>query len=178
MYDAVFINGTVGVGKTTTADVLSALLAERGVASAAIDVDGLRRLTPPPAGDRWATELSLANVAAVARNYREAGARVLVAAGVVEDARGADRYRDALGGGRMLLARLVVEPGVARQRLTERHASDPLDELEWHLDRQPELAGILDAADFAGELVIDATEATPREVAEHLARVILDVSGR
>jgi broad-specificity NMP kinase len=50
--DAVFINGTVGVGKTSAGEALSALQADAGQSHAFIDVDTVRRLWPSPVDDR------------------------------------------------------------------------------------------------------------------------------
>ena len=45
---ALFLNGTVGVGKTTVALAIGDLLAAARVPHAVIDVDWLRRGWPPP----------------------------------------------------------------------------------------------------------------------------------
>lgn len=81
---ALLINGTVGAGKTSVAEALGDLLAQAGIANAVIDVDWLRRSWPEPPGDPFNGAITLRNLRAVARNYREAGALRLVLAGVVE----------------------------------------------------------------------------------------------
>ena len=75
---ALLLTGAVGVGKTTVADAVGALLEEHGVPGAVIDLDAIRRAWPAPPGDRFHTTIELANLRSVARNYREAGAEVLV----------------------------------------------------------------------------------------------------
>lgn len=46
MHATFFLNGSVGVGKTTTAEAVGDLLAERGIPHAVIDLDVLRRVLP------------------------------------------------------------------------------------------------------------------------------------
>ncbi|WP_127822674.1 ATP-binding protein [Acidipropionibacterium jensenii] len=47
-YDTVLINGSVGTGKTTTAEALGDEVKQRGIPGAVIDVDWLRRSWPSP----------------------------------------------------------------------------------------------------------------------------------
>ena len=116
---ALLLTGTVGVGKTTTADAVGARLRVRGVPHAVVDLDELRRCWPAPPDDPFHAALGLANLAAVARAYRAAGAERLVLAGVCESRRDRDR-----------------------------HAGDP-EGLAWHLHRRGELDAVLDAAGVA-----------------------------
>ena len=44
--ESVFLNGTVGAGKTTTGEALHWLLAADGISNAVIDLDELRRSWP------------------------------------------------------------------------------------------------------------------------------------
>jgi broad-specificity NMP kinase len=46
--DTVFIDGTVGVGKTSAGEALSALQADTDHSHAFIDIDTVRRLWPSP----------------------------------------------------------------------------------------------------------------------------------
>ena len=75
-YDTVLINGSVGTGKTTTAEALGAELERRSVPGAIIDVDWLRRSWPAPPDDPFQTSLALQNLQTIASNFRHAGARV------------------------------------------------------------------------------------------------------
>ncbi|SDT43448.1 Adenylylsulfate kinase [Friedmanniella luteola] len=144
---ALLLTGTVGVGKTTTADAVGDRLREQGVPHAVVDLDELRRCWPAPAGDPFHTALELRNLAAVARAYRAAGAVRLVLAGVAESRDDRERYAGALGVPlqvvRLLGAAAVVEP-----RLRARHSDDP-EGLAWHLHRRGELDAVLDAAAVA-----------------------------
>lgn len=141
---ALLVIGSVGVGKTTAVDAIGEELAARGVPGAALDLDWLRRAWPAPPGDPFHSRLELANLRAVAANLREAGARVLLAAGVIEEHRDRDLYEDAFGCP-LTVVRLIAPRELVRARLHRRHELDP-EGLAWHLDRFDELTAILDAA--------------------------------
>lgn len=171
-YDTVWINGSVGAGKTSTADRLGDELERRGVPGAVIDVDWLRRSWPSPAGDPFRNGVALANARPVVGNFRAQGARIVVVAGVIENADERARCAAAVGAARMLHVRLTVDPDTALSRLRARHGENDSG-LEWHLRRHPELAQILDTAHFEHELVIDTTTSTIAEVARRIADHVL-----
>lgn len=161
---ALMLIGAVGVGKTSTADALGDELEERGVPGAVIDLDAIRRGWPAPPGDRFNNAIELANLRDVTQNYREAGAEVLVAAGVIEERAARSRYEEAMGAP-LTVVRLVAPRELVRSRLRHRHELDP-EALTWHLDRFDELTRILDAAaveDMAIQVAED-TRATARAV--------------
>ena len=166
--DALLQLGTVGVGKSTLAEAVSGLLEERGTVHAVLDLDDVRRLRPAPAGDPFQLEIELVNLAALAANFRAAGARLLVVAGVVETRAELARVLAAIGAERADVVRLVAEPAALQERLRGRHGDDP-DGLAWHLDRTVVLTGILDDAALT-ERVLDTTGRTPRRLAEDLLR--------
>jgi len=167
MFDVVFINGTVGSGKTSAAEALSVIEAEAGHPHALIDSDTVRRLWPRPNGDPFQHELELQNLRDLAANYRAAGARHLIVAGVIEERGEIPRYATALRADRMLVCRLVADAHVLETRLAARHAEDAVVR-NWHLHRSGELAAILDTAAL-DDVVIDTTAKTPREVATVIA---------
>jgi broad-specificity NMP kinase len=164
--DTIFLTGAVGAGKTTVAAALSDLAVARGVVSAAVDTDEIRRLRPPPADDPFQLEVALANLASLAQNYRTAGAALLIVAGVIEDRDDLDRSLAAVRPGSCFVVRLTAEPGRLQHRLRERHADDETVRA-WHAARAVELTAILDASRIA-DLVVDTTHATPGEVAERI----------
>jgi hypothetical protein len=100
-------------------------------------------------------------------NYANAGARILVVAGVVENQRELDRYVAAVGC-EISVVRLRAPLALIEQRLRARHKAYDAEELEWHLARAPELDAILDASSLP-MAEIDAT-APPREVAAAVLR--------
>ena len=143
--ESVFLNGTVGAGKTTTGETLHRLLADEGISNAMIDLDQLRRSWPAPPNDRFNHELELKNLQSVAGNYREVGVRRFILAGVLEDPAEVDRYRLAQGGGKLTVIRLDPPLDAVRERLRNRHDADSA-ELSGHLHRSGELHGILTEA--------------------------------
>ena len=164
---ALLLSGTVGAGKTTTAEAVGDLLQERGVPGAVIDLDGLRRCWPSPPGDRFNNTVELANLTAVARTYREAGAERLVLAGVVEVPGARAAYEQAVGAP-LQVCRLHVDLAVVQQRLLRRHAGRDA-ELRWHLDRSAELDAVLASAGVE-DFVVDATALPVPEVAAAVMR--------
>jgi hypothetical protein len=170
--DTVFINGTVGSGKTSSAAALSALEASVEHPHAVIDAVEVRRFWPAPDGDPFQQELELQNLRALAENYRAAGAVHLIVAGVIERAGDVARYAAALGAtrtrpARMLVCTLTADAHVLEARLRARHAGDDAVR-DWHLHRAGELAGIIEVAGF-GDLLLDSTTMTPRQVALEIA---------
>jgi adenylylsulfate kinase len=156
---ALLINGTVGSGKTSVADALGDLLADAGIPHAVLDMDWLRRSWPCPPDDPFNMAMALRNLAAVTRNYRAAGVRRLILAGVLENRAERDAYQEALGVG-LTVCRLRVDLDVVRSRLVRRGPGDAA----WFLRRAGELDRILDHA-AVDDAVIEATTGTPRETA-------------
>lgn len=159
------ITGTVGAGKTTVAEAVGDLLAERAVPHAVIDVDWLRRAWPSPADDPFQHGLTMRNLRAVVVGFREAGARVLVLAGVVESRAERDDYQAAVGVP-LTLCRLRVDLDVVRARLRRRHDRDP-GGLEWFLERAARLDRILHAA-AVEDMTVDANGPVPAVVAQEV----------
>lgn len=152
-----FLNGTVGSGKSSVAEEISELFVFSDVAHGVIDLDALRRGWPAPEGDPFNTSLERRNLAAVAANFAHAGAQVLVVAGVIEAAEDLAEYRAILGAD-LWLCRLTVEPGEGHRRLEARHAASA-SELDWHRARAGELAEILEEAALE-HAVVDTTGAS------------------
>lgn len=154
---ALLITGTVGVGKTSVADAVGALLTDAGIPNAVMDLDRLCQSWPVPAGDPFNFDMLLRNLRCVAGNYLDAGATRLVLAGVAESRDDRKRYREAVGTD-LVVCRLRAHLPTVRQRLAHRHGDDH-SALRWHLDRAGELDQILDQArveDFA----VDATDSS------------------
>lgn len=162
---ALFLNGTVGSGKTSIADAVGTLLAKHGMPHGVIDVDWLSRYWPASGEDPFNGRLALANLASLARVYEAEGAGALVIAGVIENEQSLAAYRAATGAD-MWLARLTASPGELERRLRLRHANAP-HELAWHLARAPELDAILAEAPL-DQVSIDTTDRSIPEVAAQI----------
>ena len=153
MIDSLFLNGTVGVGKSTVAEALSTLEAKSGHPHAVIDLDHISRAWPPPKDDRFNHELEMANLRDLVVNYRRAGVEHFILAGVVEKSSEIPRYEAALQSSGLLIIRLEADAATLAKRLRLRHA-DNASELEWHLRRAEELTAVLRAASV-DHLVVD-----------------------
>ncbi|MBP2218475.1 AAA family ATPase [Arthrobacter sp. CAN_C5] len=165
----VFLNGTVGVGKTSTADALAHLLTAKDLPHAVIDLDWLRFAWPAPTDDPFNRRIELANLSAVIPNFRSAGARLLVLAGVIEGTLQRAEYERVLGHP-LLVVRLEATSATVQDRLRGRH--DPGDpSLGWHLDRATELQAILTHVDV-DDAVISTEEKDPHGVASAVLGLI------
>lgn len=162
------ITGTVGSGKTTTAEAIGDRLGAQGTPHAIVDLDWLRRSWPTPADDPFNTALELQNLRAVAQNFFRAGALHLVLAGVVESEGMRASYERALGLP-VVVCRLQVNLEQIRQRLVQRHR--PGRERGWHLHRSGKLDQILQSVGI-GDHVIAVTTQTPEQVAEEVASAV------
>jgi predicted kinase len=149
---SVWLNGTVGVGKTTVGEVLAQHLADAGDTVAFINTDDLGRCWPRPDQDRFNAALVQRNLASLASNYVDAGARTIVIAGVIQTNDQLDRYSAALGTTPHLV-RIVAPVDVIEQRLHTRHGPSDQTGLSWHLERAPELNNILDRSDLSMKTV-------------------------
>lgn len=159
--DSIFVNGTVGVGKSTLANALSAAETE---SHAVIYLDAIRRLSPAPSSDRFNHELELRNLQSLTNNYRVARAKRFIIADVLETEAEIPRYVEALSSEGMFVCRLVARSDVLESRLRFRHRNDPAG-LLWHLDRVEELSNILEAADI-DNLVLDSSDIPASELAK------------
>ncbi|MFC7619589.1 AAA family ATPase [Microlunatus sp. GCM10028923] len=168
-YEAVLINGTVGVGKTTVLDALGDHLAAEGIPGAAADLDELGRLWPNPPGDGFNLAFTLANLRDLSTNARAAGAEKLIMAGVVETLDQRRRFAEAVGG-QLHLVRLRADPELIKERIRQRHEQDP-EGRDWHLARVGELTEILDRA-AVDDHVIDVTELAPEQTAKRIRTLV------
>ena len=124
---ALLLIGAVGVGKTTTTDAIADELEVRSIPGAAFDLDWLRRAWPAPPDDRFNNRLELAALDAVSAVHRDAGAQVLVAAGVIEERADRASYETAFGCP-LTVVRLTAPRELVRARLHRRHEGDPADD--------------------------------------------------
>ena len=159
------VNGTVGAGKTAVALQVGALLREREVPHAVVDVDALRRVWPPPQGDRFAQQVVFDHLTAMAGTLSTRGYRHVVLAEVVEEPTDRERYELAFDGADVRIVRLVADQATRLTRIAAREP-DPASR-DWHLARTVELEAALDATG-ADDAVV-GNDRTLRDVA---ARVL------
>lgn len=145
------LSGTVGAGKTTVAWEITDALAERGVGSAAVDLDALIAQWPP--SSTWNNDLMFECLTALWPIYAAHDSTHLVLARVLEDPTDLDRYRDAVPGADITVCRLVADERARIERLVGRMPPGP--SRDWHLDRTVELHDILERAAFEDFVVVN-----------------------
>jgi hypothetical protein len=150
-----WLNGTVGAGKTTVGAVVADRLADGGEVVAFVDTDALGGLWPRPPDDLFNTRLVAKNLGAVAANSSAEGASSLVVAGVIQTAGDLELYEGAIHAP-ITVVRLVVPAPEVELRLRQRHGEIDPSGLRWHVDRAPTLAAMLDAS---GLPMLDVTNA-------------------
>jgi hypothetical protein len=166
---ALLLTGTVGAGKTTTADAVGLQLEAAAVPHAVIDLDEIRRMWPRTDTDPFGSEVELRNLRSLAANYLDVGADRLVLAGVCESWADRRRYQAAVGVP-LVVCRLHAPLDVLVGRLHDRHLDEPA-ELAWHLNRAPELDAILDTA-LVADADVATTSGTPMDVAAEVISLI------
>ncbi|EQD85241.1 hypothetical protein N599_16090 [Saccharopolyspora erythraea D] len=150
------------MGKSTAGYRLLAELADRGVVAAFVDADQLRLAAGVRASE---TRLVATGLRALVPGYREAGARLLIVAGLADD--------------REHLARLL--PGVPRERVLACHLHADAEVLRARIRQRAWLAEQAElAVDYAAaidpslaDLRVDTSGLTPDEVSRRLATAAL-----
>ena len=164
----IFLNGSYGVGKSSTLDHVGDLLAEHGRAFSLMDVDWFHRSWPPAADDPENVLTEAHNMAAVWQNYRRTGPHQPVVAGVLAKEHDRQRYERVFALP-VRSVRLVAGTAVTDTRLRRRYTEHQHPALKWHLQRHAELTDQLALNDL-DELVINNDELTPRSVAALIAQ--------
>jgi hypothetical protein len=160
--EALLVTGAVGAGKTSVGRATGGVLAAHGIAGAFVDLDSIAEAWPRQPGDPFGPALMLGNLRAMWRNFRLAGARRLVVAGVIESADDRSAHELALDGTPMSVCRLVAPVPVLQERVRQR---EPLASRDWHVARAAELTAILDLTDVA-DFVVDNEFGDPTVVAQ------------
>lgn len=164
------ITGPVGVGKSSALGELEDLLQAAGMRFAAVELDALSYCHPPaPGDDRFRTDLTFRNLAALWRNFRAAGAERLVLSRVVESREELARYRKAVPGAEITVVRLRASVATLRQRVARREIGLGRT---WHTRRAAELARAMDRARLEHVLV-----ETDGRTVNAIAREVLDRTG-
>lgn len=160
---AIFLNGSYGVGKSSTLDHIGDLLAAAGQPFSLMDVDWFHRSWPPADFDQGNKIIEAQNMATVWANFKAAGPRQLVISGVIECPDDLDRYSAALELS-VRPVRLVASAAVTEARLHGRYSDSQATTFEWHARRHRELSRRLAQSDL-DEAVIDTDTMRPIEVA-------------
>lgn len=164
---SVVINGSVGVGKSTTLRALGDLLAQRRVPHALVDFDTLCSAWPAPVGDSFHLRLGLRNLTDVAANYRAAGMDRLAIASVLTNRAEVEAFSHATRADRMLVCGLRADPQTVEARLSQRHDQQAAWEMSWFVERFVAFQNELDAAAI-DDMVINVDDRSPTAVAEEI----------
>ncbi len=144
------VTGPCGVGKTSVAWAISEIFTERDLPHAFLDMDALRNCHPSPQQDPFHIALGLRNLAAVWPHFRDAGARRLVLADVVESEREIAGYHHAAPEAVLWITRLNASIPTLHARLEGRETGESL---AWHQRRAVELSALMDRAALEDGLV-------------------------
>jgi hypothetical protein len=109
--------GAPGTGKSSVAWEIYARLVRGGIAAATLDLDVVGY---GPAPNNGSEAMKLTNLAAVAANYRAAGARCLVVSGVSATSEAVARCSQAVPGATATPCVLTVAPSEQQARLARR----------------------------------------------------------
>ena len=164
MIRVLVITGSMGAGKTTVMAEASDLLIAADIVHAAIDLDGLGiRHTRDDGGDH----IEYRNLAAVWRNYADAGIMRLLIAEAVERREELELLRNAIPGSEVMVCRLTADMKTMQARVRMR---EPGALQATFVARVAELDALLDEARVE-DFTLDNSNRSVTEVArEMLAR--------
>ena len=135
------VSGSIGVGKTTVATEMSAILDRHRMSHALVDMDALRWRYPADPSDPFSAALGLQNLAAVWRNCQLAGAERLVLVDIVESRAQLPQYGAAIPGATLVVVRLCAATATLAARIAQREVGAGY---AWHLERSAELAALME----------------------------------
>ena len=131
--EAVLLAGVFGVGKSTVAADMAAMLETNGVAYGALDLDWLAWTNANGSSRADFINMMTRNLRVVAGNYYAAGARRLILAGSIRDREELNSVQDAVGA-----SLRTVELMVPFTEIERRIDSDPTEEREKDLANSAE----------------------------------------
>jgi len=160
--------GAPATGKSTVAWQVLSDLADQGLCVGYLDIDQIGMLQPPPDGDPQCHQVKVDNLAGMMRNYRTAGAQVLVISGVIDPERGGE-FAEAAVDADITFCHLTVDESTLRERLAARG---------WPSDLADQAVNMMSGLADAGFVttVIDTAGRDPVGVARDAARLVTTVS--
>ncbi|CAL9278787.1 MULTISPECIES: hypothetical protein [Streptomyces] len=162
-HELLLIGGGAGVGKTTVAWEVSAVLQENGTAHCLIEGDYMDQIHPAPEDDPHRTAITERNIAAVWSNYAALGQHRLIYTNTVSVLEGPMVSR-AMGGGEIKVTRILLtgEETTVRQRLAQREIGS---QLHAHIERSLRMARHLDEEAPVGTVRIPTDSRSVQDIA-------------
>jgi predicted kinase len=140
--EVLLIGGAAGVGKSTVAWEVSALLQAEAVAHCLVEGDFMDQIHPAPPDDPHRTKITERNLAAVWANYAALGQRRLIYTNTVSILE-APMIQRAMGGAARAICVLLTGSGeTVRERLAQREIGS---QLARHVESSARMARRLDA---------------------------------
>lgn len=178
-----WLYGADGVGKTSVGAEILLQLTSAATPTAFVDFDWFGLCRPVPEDDPDNHRLKARNLGSVWENFAAAGARCVVAAGVVENRVTADMYANAIPGAVLTLCRLRASGQEQAERIRRRGRAlgagtngaitgMSLDKLSFLVDDAQRYASALEADDIA-DFYVDTDGLSVPEV----ARRVLEQAG-
>ncbi|QPP08188.1 AAA family ATPase [Streptomyces bathyalis] len=162
-YELLLIGGGAGVGKTTVAWEVSAVLQAEGTAHCLIEGDYMDQIHPAPDDDPHRAAITERNTAAVWANYAALGQRRLIytnTVSVLEE----PMIRRAMGGGgiRSTCVLLTADEATVRERLAQREIGS---QFAAHVERSLRMARHLSERAPADTVRIPTDARSVRDIA-------------
>jgi predicted kinase len=163
-FPVLWLCGAPATGKSTVAWQVFGDLADQGLCVGYLDIDQIGMLQPPPVADPHGHRFKVDNLAGMLRNYRTAGAQVLIISGVIDPEHG-DDFAEAAVDADITFCHLTVDEPTMRERLAARGLpSEAADEAVIMM------SGLADASFVT--TVIDTRGRDPVGLARDAARLV------
>jgi dephospho-CoA kinase len=163
----VLLTGTIGAGKTTTAEAVSDRLHEEAIRHALLDLDWLGQVYPPPVEDAPYNEsLAITNLEVIWPNFVHTGIRHVILAATVITRPQLDRLEAAMPGCSLTVVRVVARPDTVADRLRGRDSGRLLEDF---LRRTDAMAEEIERAALES-FHVRTDDRSPEEVAKEILR--------
>ncbi|MEA2446839.1 MAG: hypothetical protein QOK47_476 [Actinomycetota bacterium] len=166
---ALVITGTIGAGKTTIIEAISAQLRSAGLLHGVLDLDWLNQLSPAPDPlDPYNDGLRVTNLEAVWSTFYARGARHAVISGTIVSREQLEAIRETLPGLAVTVCLLVCPSDLVKERIKQRTRGRLLEDF---LSRTEGLAQTIEEAnihDFVGRNGDRLPEEVAAEIVDQL----------